>query len=369
MVRVVPQIAFAWVSLLIVAGAPVSFAGGGVAVDVTAPPARQISAYGLFLDIGGHVPSAGVMPYDINTPLFSDYAEKHRFVYVPEGKQAVVRPDGTIDFPLGTVLVKSFSYPYDRRDPDKGERILETRLLMHRPEGWVGYPYLWNEDLSDARLAVAGARLEVSWVHEDGEERATRYKIPNMNECKQCHEKGEVLGPIGPRVRQLNRDYAYPEGQENQLARWVRAGILAELPAEGASLPRLPVWDDPLTGTLDARARAYLEVNCAHCHNPGGEAASTGLDLSWEQQEPVAFGVNKLPTAAGPASRGYKYAIRPGRPNRSFLLSRLRETDPAKMMPRTGRTLPHTEGIALLEAWIAGMEQEFGSETQFGTEQ
>lgn len=344
-------------------GTPASSADGlpPVAIDVTAPPARNISAYHLFADVRRQIPNAGLLPYDINTPLFSDYAEKHRFVYLPPGQSATCAPDGTIAFPVGSVLVKTFRYPQDRRDPGQGARILETRLLMHRPEGWVGYPYVWNDDLSDARLAVAGARIEVGWIHDDGAERRIRYNVPNMNECKQCHEKAEVMGPIGPKVRQLNRDFAYSCGAENQLVHWVKRGILTGLPEEQAGVPRLPVWNEPATGSLDARARAYLEGNCAHCHNPGGEAASTGLDLTWEQNEPVAFGVNKLPTAAGPSSRGYQYAIRPGAPDRSFLLARLRATDPAQMMPRNGRILPHDEGIAVLEAWIAAMDPALAS--------
>jgi len=337
-----------------------------VNVDVTAPPARNISEYNLFLDIRQHKPNEGLMPFEINTPLFSDYAEKHRFFYLPPGTSIEYKPEGALQFPLGSVLVKTFSYPHDRRDPTAGERIVETRLLMHRPEGWVGYPYVWNDDLSDARLAVAGARIEVAWVHNDGSERSTRYNIPNMNQCKQCHANNGVMGPIGPNAGQLNR---LGDGHSGQLAAWAMQGILHGLPADEHEVPRLPVWDEPDSASLDARARAYLEVNCAHCHKPGGEAASTGLDLSWAQQEPVAYGINKLPTAAGPASRGYKYAIRPGQPKRSFLLSRLRETDPAKMMPRTGRTLPHDEGIALLEAWIAALPSDFGSDTQYGTNQ
>jgi len=132
--------------------------------------------------------------------------------------------------------------------------------------------------------------------------------------------------------------------------------------------PAMARWDD-VNATLDARARAYLDGNCAHCHNPGGDAGPTGLDLSWYQKEPVAYGINKMPTAAGLASRGYKYAIRPSRPDRSFLLSRLRATDPALRMPRTGRTIPHEEGIALIEAWIKSLKSDLGSPTLFNTRQ
>lgn len=354
-----------WTPLALAAGASFAWGDGSpVAIDVNAPPARSITAYHLFLDVARQIPNAGLTPYTINTPLFSDYAEKHRFFYVPPDEEITYRPEGALELPVGSVLVKTFSYPHDRRAPEKGERIVETRILMHRPEGWVGYPYVWNDDLSDARLAVAGARVDVEWVHDDGTARQARYQVPNMNECKQCHENNDAMGPIGFKARQLNR--LNEDDAANQLTEWAARGLLVGIPSDSGNFPLLPVWNKPETGTLDARARAYLDVNCAHCHNPGGEAASTGLDLTWTQREPVAYGIRKLPTAAGPASRGYEHAIEPGAPDRSFLLSRLRATDPVRRMPRTGRTLVHEEGIALLEAWIAGLDPALSSQDLTG---
>ncbi len=357
-----------WTPLAFVAGASFVWAEGlpPVFVDVTSPPARVISAYNLFLDVARQIPNEGLHAYTINTPLFSDYAEKHRFFYLPPGAQVTYTSEGTLELPVGSVLVKTFSFPRDRRDPGQGAQVVETRILMHRPEGWVGYPYVWNGDLSEARLAVAGARVDLEWIHDDGTAREIRYQVPNMNQCKQCHENGDVMGPIGFKARQLNRSGG--EGGDSQLSAWAALGLLSGLPADMREAPRLPVWNDATSGGLDARARAYLDANCAHCHNPGGEAASTGLDLRWAQHEPVAYGVKKLPTAAGPASRGYIHAIQPGAPDRSFLLNRLRATDPVIMMPRTGRMLPHAEGIALIEAWIAGMDPGLESRDLSGGE-
>jgi len=340
-----------------------------VSIDVTAPPPRDINELHLFKDIRNHIPNDGIIPYDINTPLFSDYAEKHRYLYMPPGKSATYEDDGKISYPVGAALIKTFSFLNDRRDPSLGDRIIETRVLEHRPEGWVGYPYVWNDNLTSARLAVDGARIDVSWTHEDGTGKMIRYAVPNMNECKQCHQRTGVMAPLGPKPLQLNLDLAYDGKKENQLDHWVSAGILQGLPKPGADLPRMPVWNDPASGPLDARARAYLDANCAHCHSPTGEAYSTGLDLSWDQHEPVKYGIDKLPTAAGPATRGYKYAIVPSRPDRSFLISRLRATDPALMMPRNGRSLPHDEGVDLLEEWIAAMDPNLSSETRYGTKQ
>src|SRR5205823_172324 len=98
---------------------------------------------------------------------------------------------------------------------------------------------------------------------------------------------GDTVTPIGPTSRNLNREFAYAAGTENQLIHWSRQGALVGAPAP-ADAPRLPVWDDPSTGTLDSRARAWLEINCAHCHNPAGPARNSGLDLLVSQQNPTA---------------------------------------------------------------------------------
>src|SRR5262249_9162546 len=140
--------------------------------------------------------------------------------------------------------------------------------------------------------------VDVSWVHINGSLRTNNYLIPNVNQCKGCHTAGEAIRPIGPKARHLNRDFAYPEGKENQLTHWSRRGLLASAPPQ-AEVPRLAVWDDPNSGTLDDRARAWLEINCAHCHNPEGPARNSGLDLLASQRYPTAFGVSKPPVAAG----------------------------------------------------------------------
>ena len=357
-----------WALLLVTGGALASDALGGPAppvhIDVSARPQRSINAYNLFRNVAQQIPNEGLVPYAINAPLFADYAAKHRFLYLPPGAKVTYRPEGPFDFPVGTVLVKTFTLPQDRRAPESGERILETRLLMHRKNGWVGYPYVWNEDLSDARLAVAGARIPVSWIHDDGSPRQTVYGVPNMNECKFCHVKNDRMAPIGPKARQLNRKLTYGGGEEDQLAHWIRVGILEELPEQSDLIPSMASWEDS-EAPLNARARAYLDGNCAHCHSPGGDAGPTGLDFSWSQHDPQSYGVFRKPTAAGPASKGFLYAIRPGQPEESLVPSRMRATEPGLLMPRTGRSIPHEEGIELIESWIAAMDPGLDSPTYF----
>ena len=220
------------------------------------PAARfeKVSQYGLFAgDPAAQQPALGVIPYDLNSALFSDYAEKFRFVKLPAGSSANYKSEAVFDFPIGTVIAKTFAYPHDARNPDAGRRLIETRILKHEPEGWVGLPYVWNEQQTEATLDVAGDAVNVSWIHTDGSARTNNYIIPNSNQCKGCHKAGEDMLPIGPKARHLNRDFAYAGGNENQLAHWTKLGALAGAPAP-AEAPRLAVWDDPKTGTLEARA-------------------------------------------------------------------------------------------------------------------
>ncbi|MBI2423140.1 MAG: hypothetical protein HYV27_09950 [Candidatus Hydrogenedentes bacterium] len=327
-----------------------------VHVDPTAPPARAISEYHLFKDAARQIPNDGVVPYELNTPLFSDYAEKHRFIWMPEGASATYTPEGPFDFPVGTAIVKTFGFLHDLRDPAKGERIVETRLLIRKESGWLGLPYLWNEEVTEAKLAVVGARADVTWTHSNGEQRSIDYIIPNMNQCKQCHENSGAMQPIGPKAGHLNRDFSYASGVENQLTHLSRIGYLRGAPGDPARTPYIPVFDDPATGNLDRRARAWLDVNCAHCHNPKGPAFTSGLDLSFHQEEAMRYGVMKPPVAAGRAGTRM-YSIVPGKPDESILMFRIESVDPGIMMPQLPRRVVHDEGVALIREWIESMPE------------
>lgn len=339
-------------------GLSVGISVPAVAVDSAAvladKPPRHLSAYRLFEDGAAQVPAEGVVPYDLVTPLFSDYAEKFRFVHVPDGMQARYRRIGVFDFPVGTVLVKTFAYPADRRAPDRDIRLLETRLLIHKESGWVAYPYVWDAAIGDAVLKLAGARLNVSWVHDDGSTKTIRYVVPNVNQCKGCHNAGGRLAPIGPKARNLNRIYDYSGGPANQLDHWHAQGMLAGAP-DPQTAPRITDWTD-MSAPIEARARAYLDVNCAHCHSPAGPADTSGLYLEWEAVDRTALGIMKRPVAAGRGSGGLSFDIVPGDPDASILIFRMESEDPGIMMPELGRALPHKEGIALVRAWITTMK-------------
>jgi uncharacterized repeat protein (TIGR03806 family) len=327
-------------------------------------PPETLSGYRLFAgDARLQRPAAGVIPYDINTPLFSDHAEKLRFVKLPRGASVPYQTEDVLDFPVGTVIAKTFAYPVDARNPGGPLRLVETRILERETGGWVGRPYVWNDEQTEARLEITGAAKRVSWIDAEGRTREHEYRVPNANQCKGCHrtrDDARTMLPIGPRVAQLNRDFTYAEGIENQLARWAGSGALAGAP-EPAAAPRYPVWDDPATGPLDARARAWLEINCAHCHNPGGPARTSNLDLRYAQTDPTLLGVYKSPVAAGRGSGDRLHDIVPGEPDRSILVLRLESVDPGVMMPELGRTMVDEEGLALVRRWIEEMPDPFGA--------
>jgi uncharacterized repeat protein (TIGR03806 family) len=318
-------------------------------------PLKRLSQYGLFEgDLAALKPGAGVIPYELNSALFSDYADKYRFVKLPAGKYATYREDDVFDFPAGTVIAKTFAYPNDARDLARGRRLIETRILTREADGWVGLPYIWNKEQTDAVLDVGGDTIDVSWVQADGNTRTNNYIIPNANQCKGCHKNGEAVTPIGPKARNLNGDFAYAHGNENQLGHWSRVGALHGAPPPEQA-PKLARWNRPESGSVEARARAWLEINCAHCHNPAGPARNSGLDLLASQKNPTSFGIMKAPVAAGLGSGGRAFDIVPGQPDQSILAYRIASTHPGVMMPELGKRLVHDEGVALIRQWIAEM--------------
>lgn len=317
---------------------------------------KDLSAWGLFAGDGAsQTPAAGVIPYDLETALFSDYAMKLRFVKLPDGQAAQYAASEVFDFPVGTVFAKTFAYPADQREPSADLRLLETRVLVHLESGWMGLPYVWDEAQTAATLRLAGATLNSRWVSAEGVAIDQPYLVPNANQCKGCHKSDvrEML-PIGPKARYLNHDYDYGAGRENQLAHWAEAGILNGAPSPH-EIEAVPIWDDPATGSLDSRARAYLEINCGHCHNPGGPARTTGLDLSWGQTSPRKLGVMKSPVAAGNGTGDRLFGIVPGRPDDSIMYWRMSSADPGVMMPELGRRMVDTEGLELIREWIESL--------------
>ncbi|MCB1846772.1 MAG: right-handed parallel beta-helix repeat-containing protein [Halieaceae bacterium] len=337
--------------------------GEGPNFDAVEVTCDTLSAYNLFADPTDPRANAnGGIHYEMITPLFTDYAQKYRFVFVPEGKQAAYNSRNTLDFPVGTIIAKTFTMPHDFLNDGAGEEIIETRLLIHRKEGWKALPFIWREDRGDADLALAGGTRAVSWIHSDGSNRSTNYVIPDANSCKTCHstvrsESGSgvnqetVLIPIGPKARFLNRDNRYEGESVNQLAYMAQQGALAGLPDDLDSIDTVPDWEDT-AADLQNRAKGYLDANCAHCHSPGGFASNSGLFMEYWREVDTSYGICKTPVAAGAGSGGLRFDIVPGNADQSITSYRMDSNQPDVRMPEIGRTLIHDEGVALVREWI-----------------
>lgn len=316
---------------------------------------ENLSEWGIFEGkMSQLIPTKYFIPYTLNTPLYTDYAEKSRFIRLPQGATVDYKAQGVLDFPKGTLIVKNFYYSEDQRNMGKDKYIVETRLLINEVDGWKAMTYVWNEDQSDAVLEIAGDQKQIKFINPQGETQQVRYVVPNQNQCKGCHNSNDKIMPIGPSVAQLNGDYSYNSGKQNQIVYWKFKGILKSVPQ--SNWPKMAVWNDPSTGNVNARARAYLDINCAHCHRMDGPAQTSGLYLTVNEMNPTAIGINKTPVAAGNGSGGNYYDIVPGDANASILLYRMKTKAPGERMPELGRNLIHEEGIALIQQWINEMK-------------
>ncbi len=312
----------------------------------------KLSDFRFFKDTSAQVPHDKVIPYELISTLFSDYSYKQRWVYVPNEKKAEYQEDWVFDFPTGSALIKTFYYPIDERNPELGKNLLETRLLLKKDQGWEAVSYAWNKEQNEAFKKIAGKTINVSWTDFMGEERDVRYRVPNVNQCKECHDADDKISPIGPKARNINKDFAFKEGTFNQLTYWMNRQIIDEYPLDLVS----PVdWTDE-SKDINDRVRSYLDVNCGHCHSPTGNANSTGLYLHLNETRNINLGVFKKPVATGRGSGGLKYSIVPGEPEESILLHRMISMDPGVMMPESGRALTHTEAVEMVRDWILLME-------------
>ena len=306
--------------------------------------------------------------YELNTPLFSDYALKLRTVWMPDGTQAVYDSTDEFEFPVGTIISKTFHY---EKAPDwslnnpavvRADReavlsetrrldldnywLVETRLLVRYESGWRAFPYVWNAAQNEAWLEIAGdvKRLTLASAHETED---FVYVVPDSNQCANCHAPDHTnadIRPIGLKARHLNRD--------KQIEHWQETGVLTEASGE---VPRAAMWSNANDGSIDSRARAYLDINCAHCHNAAGAADTSGLHLNFDAPMDRNFGLCKSPTAVGQGSGDRLYDIYPGRPDESILVFRMEHTDPAIAMPELGRSTVHVEAVSLMKEWISGL--------------
>lgn len=312
---------------------------------------EKLSDYGFFAgDPKQLKPQAALFHYDLSTPLFTDYAVKDRFILLPKGKSAKYTGAGLPEFPDSTIIIKNFAYNNEQHQ----KVMIETRILVKDPSDhlWKVMNYLWNKEQTDAVKHITGAKVPVTLLDDDGNKISTVYQVPNTNDCKRCHISNGVLTPIGPKTRNLN--FVRESETENQLQHWSNIGGITGLPTLN-NVAALPGWKDEKHFTLEQRARAYVDVNCAHCHNATGDAANTGLYLEYEEKDAQHLGILKEPVSAGGGAGGLNYDIIPGDAQHSIFAYRMNSAEPGTAMPELARTIIHKEGVQLIIDWINNM--------------
>lgn len=317
-----------------------------VVLDLAEIPYQTLSEYNFFKgDLSDQNPVYGVLPYEPINSLFTDYAHKKRFLWMPTGEKASYVNDFEIlDFPTGTVLIKNFYY--ENVQPENGKRIIETRLLIRNETEWIFAEYVWNDEQTEAFLDMQGSYTLVNWL-QNGTEKSVNYRIPSYAECFTCHKSAEINIPIGLKPQNLNSNFEYPEGTQNQLQKLIEFGYLENNVPN--SIVTVVPWDDP-SQDINLRMRSYVDINCAHCHSSTGHCDYRPLRFNFhESGNETNMGVCVLPDTQIPP---YSKIVVPNDPGRSVLHFRLNTTLEQYKMPLLGRNLIHEEGVAMVEEWI-----------------
>ncbi len=286
----------------------------------------SLSELNLFTgDLEDLQPTPYAFEYELSTPLFTDYSHKQRIIALPENTSMEFDGDGLPIFPDNTVIAKTFYYNLDERDLSLGRTIIETRVLIKLNGLWETGDYKWNEDQTDAVIDLAGSELPISWIDRDGNTNSTTYKIPSNTDCFTCHKTYDDIIPIGPKLRTMN----FEINGINQLEQFIANEELTGI-SSSASVRSLPNWEDTSL-TLESRARAYMDINCAHCHTTGGQCDDQStLNLAFETPLNESDIVER--------SFSIEYRI-------SFFAEGI-------SMPFTGTTMTHTEGVDLIQAYL-----------------
>ncbi len=270
--------------------------------------------------------------YSLITQLYTDYAHKFRTISLPADTQMTYNGEGLLEFPNNTVITKTFYYFNDERDPSLGKKIIETRLLIKKNNVWRMANYLWNDEQTEALLDDSAPTVAIDWIDATGANRQVNYKVPSPVNCNQCHDISTVTLPIGPKARNLNFIF----NGKNQLQNFMDKGLLADAPAI-AQIETLPNAFDS-SFTLEERGRAYMDINCAHCHQPGGQ-----LDASVEGRPDFRYQTT--------FEDSYIFSFR------DIIRTRV-GNDPSTglAMPQIGITQLHTEGVDLIQEYIDSLE-------------
>jgi uncharacterized repeat protein (TIGR03806 family) len=317
------------------------------AKSITVAAPERLSWMGAFTDLANLTPAPGFIPYDVNTPLWSDGALKRRWVAVPQNERIGFCSTGPWTFPAGTVFMKHFELVVN--EVTGAKRRLETRFLVRQAGGGVyGVTYKWRRDGSEADLVATPQTEKIEITSATGVRSQTWY-YPAPIDCLVCHNSnaGDVLGV---NCRQLNRSLQYAESgvNDNQLRTWNHLGMFNSALEENTlnQLPAMVRVDDG-SATLEARAKSYLDANCAQCHRPNGAAGYFDARFDTPLQEQGLIDGRLAKPMDMPEAR----VVCPGDISKSALYQRASITG-AFQMPPLARNVVDEEALAVLGKWI-----------------
>ncbi|MEM6685188.1 MAG: hypothetical protein AAF617_05275 [Bacteroidota bacterium] len=315
-------------------------------------PFNSLSEYNFFEgDMKNQTPVLGVIPYEPISSLFTDYAKKKRFIWMPSDVQASYVADmELIDMPVGTILIKTFYY--NNVQPGNTTRIIETRLMLKKVDNWYFADYIWNDEQTEATFSLDGSFTNVDFM-EVGEMKSTNYRIPSEVECFTCHKNGTQAIPIGLKPQNLNSMYDFADGTENQLQKFIDEGYLADnLPT---TINTVVKWSDE-TQPIDLRVRSYIDINCAHCHQELSHCDYRPVRFAFDESaNPDNLGICVDPDEA---ITGMTNIVTPSLKERSVLYFRINTEAEELRMPLLGRSIIHKEAVRMIGQWIDGLTTE-----------
>lgn len=335
-----------------------------VTVDLTQVPYPKLSDYHFFEDeIKNQSPSLNVLPYEPASALFTDYAHKKRFVWMPEGTKATFNNDYDIlELPVGAVLIKNFYY--ENVQPSNNTKIIETRLMIRKQSGWIFANYVWNNEQTEAFFDLNGSDVNIEWKDENNITKTATYRIPNEVQCITCHKAKETINgistdvytPIGIKPQNLNYDYSYSTETKNQLLKWIDEGYLENnfnLPSQ----ENTTIDYNDTSKSIELRARSYVDINCAHCHQNDRHCDYRPMRFAFYESGNTTNGLTNMGVCVSTSDMQdfpaeLNQIVTPQNINQSMLFYRMNTTNESYRMPLHGRTLIHTEGVSLMRDWI-----------------
>ena len=328
----IPETSYKYVVIAVDAAGNESTPSNSVEVTTAMAPlefATNLSEMGVFAgDLGDLVPAQGVQLYELNSILFTDYSSKQRLIRLPNGQAMRYNNSDLLPvFPDNTLIAKTFYYYNDEQNPNLGKQIIETRILLKIEGNWELGNYVWNSNQTEAVYSEVSSEIPISFIDGNGTAQNINYIIPSNQNCITCHNNSNVIIPIGPKLRTMNFVPSYTT--LNQLEYFKVNGLLEGLTNAG-DISVLPDWTNDVLYTLSERSRAYIDVNCAHCHQPGGDVSNFDIDFRYET----------------PYSETGIYV------NRGEIEARIQSIEPIYRMPRLGRTVVHEEAVTMLLEYL-----------------